>query len=243
MQISLKNSMRRWIGNELLIVILFLCSGIPYLSYANTDMSEQPEKTIDPIFQTGYVNQSVHFDLVDTKVLLPHCRKSLSYFKALPTKVALYAKYENDATRIYIVGKKDNVRIFVLRDDVCEGGVPLFTLMKKYHTPKQIGDSPALTDREVSALFEDTLMRHAKAFGGKQQFLEWLDKEVEKVRDGCIAHGRPAGWCGFTYYDFPDAIKRVLEDFRTQQTKCTGVEAQTQKGAGSNSKSKGLGSN
>lgn len=167
----------------------------------------------DPIFTLDYDVSKANFEVLRTGVLLPACRKAISsVFKKVPQHLTLYAFHANVRTTIYIVGSEDVNGLFVIRDGVCEGGAPELSMYQLYSKPPHPPGCPVLSDVEVSALFEDTLIRYEKAFGSKDRFIKWLDETTETMRSGC--KGLPDIWCPTTYHSFQPYRKKILNDYR-----------------------------
>ena len=205
----LKNEYKRAVVT---LFVAIYAVGVPYLAQSSETMSAQDIENPDPIFSTGYDPQRVHFESLETKTLLPSCEKMLSDMNPLPRELTLYAKYTHDSTHIYVVGKAEVGAILVIRNGVCDVGIPLLSITQTHHNPPLHSDAPDLTDTEVTGLFKDTLARHTKAFGGKEAFIEWLDKTAENARGGC--KGLPDVWCPPTYHTFQPLLQQMLQDFR-----------------------------
>lgn len=138
----------------------------------------------NPIFEGYYESRKVHFEMLKTSVLLPNCKKFLTIFKPLPRQLILYAKYQYHATSIYIVGANLSSGIFVIRDGACDSGSADFSLRQMHSIPSRSEESPVLADAEVRGLFQDALVRHEKAFGGKIAFLMWLEDTTDEWKEG-----------------------------------------------------------
>ena len=166
----------------------------------------------EPIFGLYFDPSKVHFDHLPVAEMLPSCKQMLLEYKPLPKSLTLYARSRNDATRIYIAGARDILGVYVIRNGACEADVPILALLKKNHVPPTKGDTPLLTDDEISGLFADALTRYARAFGGKDKFLQWLDSLTEKMRKGC--QGKPALSCPPTYHILLPPQQKQLEEYR-----------------------------
>jgi len=165
----------------------------------------------DPLFSIDYDPRRAHFDSLLTKELLPECRKALSSFAPLPTALTLYAQYAANSTKIYIAGADDDIGIYVVRSGRCDAGIPILALLQRQHLPPEPGEAPALSNAEIGAVFNDALARYARAFGGKVQFLQWLDISTEEVRRQCKG---PEKLCAPTYHSFPSELQNLLENYR-----------------------------
>jgi len=157
---------------------LVLMAGIPLVGVTSASRnSTDAAKTIvdDPIFGLYYDPNDIHFDELETRDLLPMCRRALSDFARLPLTLTLYAQYVHESTKIYVAGRDDNDKILVIRNGTCDAGVPIMAILQRHHEPRVASDGPMLSDSEVSALFDDALARYGRAFGGKDRFLAWLD--------------------------------------------------------------------
>jgi hypothetical protein len=210
MLIFLLNKVFQWAGFFLFVACLVV--GVPHSAQSNPIVRPQSVGIPDPIFSSEYDSKSVHFELLETKTLLPNCKKSLSDMNPLPQVLTLYAKYNNASTSIYIVGETDNQKILVLRNGACQGGIPLLSVTQTHHNPPLLSDAPVLTDAEVMGLFDDTLDRHEKAFGSKEVFLKWLDMESEDARSGC--KGLADLWCPPTYHTLQPVLQEALKSYR-----------------------------
>jgi hypothetical protein len=166
----------------------------------------------EPIFGLYFDPGSVHFDSLPVAEMLPSCKQMLGEYKPLPKSLSLYAKYKDDVARIYIAGTRDVLGVYVIRNGVCDADVPVLALLKKNHVPPTKEGMPLLTDDEISGLFADALIRYARAFGGKDGFLQWLDSLTEKMRAGC--HGKPELSCPPTYHILLPPQQQQLEEYR-----------------------------
>lgn len=196
----------------LLLLVAGAAVGMQNSAQSNPVDREQSMEIPDPIFGIGYDAHKVHFKLLETRTLLPSCKKMLSDINPLPRVMTLYAKYTSGSTSIYIVGQSDNEKILVLRNGVCDSGVPLLSITQTHHNPPLVSDAPVLTDEEVMGLFEDTLARHTNAFGGKDAFIKWLDMTSEDARSGCKS--LPDLWCPPTYHTLQPALQDALKNYR-----------------------------
>lgn len=195
------------------VFVVWLVVCIQHPVYANSSDFEQSRNIVDPIFSVEYDSNHVHFEMIETASVLPTCRKNLLEFKPLPKKMLLYAKYVSGQKYIYIIGTHTNSIIVVLNKGTCDSGTPLFSLNHSHYQPPEPFDSPVLTDAEVEKLFTDALDRHAKAFGGKELFLKWLDTKTEAMRSGCVAQHIPDQECVATYHTFQPLLKKALMDY------------------------------
>ncbi|MDD2777110.1 MAG: hypothetical protein PHU06_14255 [Gallionella sp.] len=191
-----------------MLFIVGVILGIPQ-SARSCVSAEFDTEMLDPIFSVGYEPDKAHFERLETKILLPSCKRSLSDLNPLPRELTLYAKYENASVRIYLVVEADNQKILVIRNASCHGGPALLTIMQ---THSSNGMLPDLTDAEVVGLFEDSLERHARAFGGKDNFLKWLDMRTENARVNC--KGLPDVWCPPTFYSLQPVLQEALKNYR-----------------------------
>jgi len=181
------------------------------LALSNSGSATADTTLEDPLFSASYDAQQVHFDQVPTKELLPACRKLLADIDPLPAKLTLFAKHTAASSRIYIAGIDDNVKILVVREGHCAGGIPILSLLQRHHSPPDSADTPVLSDAEVGEVFSDTLARYSKAFDGKARFLQWLDATTEKVIGNCKG---PEQLCAPTYHSFTPLLKNLLERYR-----------------------------
>ena len=169
----------------------------------------------EPIFGLYYYPHDVHFAELKTQELLPACQKALSDIVPLPTSLALYAQYQDNLTKLYIVGSDDNVKIYVIRHGSCDAGIPTMAILQRHHTPRETIDGPVLSDEEVNELFQDALVRYTSAFGGRKRFFQWLDSLTERARSGC--KGQPESSCPPTYFLLQPPLQAILKDFRKEQ--------------------------
>ena len=165
----------------------------------------------DPIFTLDFDSRQVHFESLTTNELMPNCKRALSDINPLPSKLTLYAKYETSSRRIYIAGPPGNIGLFVASSAGCDAGIPILALLQRIHEPTFPGDTPRLTGTEVSTVFHDALVRYAAAFGGKKQFLQWLETSSNEAVDGC---NPDHAVCNSTYRSFPPALLDTLEEFK-----------------------------
>lgn len=168
----------------------------------------------EPIFGLYYNSREVHFGEIETRDLLPSCKKVLSDFSHIPRTLNLYAEYIGNSAKIYVAGRDDNDKILVIRNGFCDAGVPILAILQRHHDPRTTSDGPMLSDSEVTALFDDALARYAHAFGGKNQFFLWLDSLTEKARGGCV--GQPESSCPPTYHLLQPGLQERLQAFRRQ---------------------------
>jgi hypothetical protein len=166
----------------------------------------------EPIFGSYYEPRDAHFITLKTRELLPICRKSLSDIDPLPKTLTLYAQFITDVTKIYIAGKNDNLKVLVIRNGTCDSGVPMMAILQRHHTPRDPIDGPMLSDEEVEGVFNDALTRYSNAFGGKKEFIAWLDLRTEQARTGC--KDQPESSCPPTYHLFQPALREMLDKFR-----------------------------
>ncbi len=186
---------------------LFACalwSGI-LLAWPGHGAAAAADVITDPVFAIDYDARQVHFDTIDTKELLPACKADLAHVKPLPPTLMLYAQFVTASARILVAGTRDDMEIFVIRNGRCESGDTRLTLLKK--------EAPVLSEAESSGLFDDALIRYARAFGGKKRFFEWLDTWTEDVRRNCP--GR-LDLCYPTYYSYSSALQALIERFRKE---------------------------
>lgn len=180
-----------------------------YLAYAQP--ASQGTDYVEPIFGLSYSAQNAKFDYVSAGELLKACPTAIRNAR-LPPQVAIFASYEGPQRKIYIVGDKDDSTLFLVENEKCSSGIPILALSQTYHSPPDKGDAPALSKAEVSWIFQNALERYAKAFGGKNHFLQWLDVTSERMRSGC--KGLPNLWCPPTYHSLPADLKAALASYR-----------------------------
>jgi hypothetical protein len=192
--------------------LVYGASVAPVLAQRAQPASSTVAAAEEPIFGSYYDSRNVHFSVLQTRELLPGCRKALSDISPLPATLTLYAQYKTDLTQIYVAGTSDNLKILVLRNGTCDAGVPIMAILKLHHTPRDPIDGPMLSDEEVSGLFGDALSRYATAFGGKARFFQWLDPMTEQAINGC--RGQPESSCPPTYHLFEPALQEKLQKFR-----------------------------
>jgi hypothetical protein len=193
---------------SLLFIFALACAMRP-----DNAMPADTTAAAEPIFSIWYNPHTVHFDSLYTRELLPSCRTFLSDLEPLPTTLTLYAEYESGSTRMYIVGRDDNLKIAVIRDGECSGGVPILAILQRHHSPPSPRD-PVLSKDEIVGLFSDALGRYTKAFGGKNNFFQWLDSLTDEMRSGC--KGQPEIMCPPTYHILPPELQQMLNDYRKE---------------------------
>lgn len=168
----------------------------------------------DPIFNLPFDRARVHFEALQSTVLLPQCRKQVLDYFALPEKLTLYAKYQSDSMSVFIAGNDGNAAIYVIRGEQCEVGVPLLSITGVVNSPSWTPprkNQPMLSKAERMALFSNALAAYAKAFGGKHLFLEWLTGESEQLKVDC---NEKAISCPPTYRSLPQDLLKVLDDYK-----------------------------
>ena len=183
-------------------------------SAQSTPVEAESEMFItDPIFLVEYDPSTVHFGMLDSSVLISACKKALSYIHvSKPRQLTLYAKYVYDGASFYIVGNGKYKGIFVIRKSVCESGGAMLSMYQLYSKPPHPPGCPVISDTEVAGLFEDALIRYEKAFGGKDNFLKWLDKAAELMRNSC--QGLQSSLCQTPYDSFQSFRKEILGNYR-----------------------------
>jgi hypothetical protein len=193
--------------------LLFVCATLISTFVMRSDYAAVAKHSQfdEPIFSLTYDPSDAHFTQLQTKELMPNCKKALSGITPLPSTFSLYAQYITESTRIYIAGTDDDLGIYVLRDGGCEAGIPILAILQRHHNPPLPGEAPALSEPEIAGLFSDALIRYSKAFGGKERFFQWLDTSTEHVRGGCKG---PDIVCPPTYHMLQPALQRALENYR-----------------------------
>jgi hypothetical protein len=173
--------------------------------------------SIDPIFNLPFDRAGVHFEALQSSLLLPQCKKLLLDYPSMPEKLTVYARHQNASAEIFIAGSEENVAIYVIRGDRCEVGVPSLALVGGHNdsrwTPPR-DNQPALSSEEASSLFSDALFTYTKAFGGKEVFLKWLDDEHEKLSTHC---NEKSISCPPTYRSLSLNLLKILSDYRAEQ--------------------------
>lgn len=175
------------------------------------DPSDQGGDFEEPIFGLSYDPQAAHFDQASTDDFLRSCPDSVKSAQ-LPAHVAIFASYETHQRKVYIVGHRDNSALFAIQNGKCSAGIPSLALTQIHHSPPAGRGVPALTNEEISGLFQNALDRYTKAFGDKEHFFQWLDVASERMRSGC--KGLPDVWCPPTYHSLPPALKTALAAYR-----------------------------
>jgi hypothetical protein len=189
--------------------ILQVCAPIVVAScWAGCALAATAPSIEDPVFDIGYSAATVHFGSVSTNELLPACKRNLSEFRPLPRQLILYAKYDGTGSRLYIAAPPGAIGIYVIRGSRCDSGVAQLALLQR----KGDSISPRLTDDEIKGLFLDALKRYSRAFGGKAQFLDWLDSTNRLFKERCRD---PVYKCE-PYYSESGLMTRVLNDFRSR---------------------------
>ncbi len=166
----------------------------------------------DPIYLLDFDARQTHFESVKTTKLLPACNVALDTMKPTPESLTLYAEYHAHLVDIYIAGLGADIGIFVLRAGTCTSGIPNLALLRVRHNPPRTYDAPTLSEDEVQGVFSDSLRKYAMAFGGKLNFLRWLDDATEKIQIGCA--GKPEWICSPTFHGFPSTLQNELKNFR-----------------------------
>jgi hypothetical protein len=191
-------------------------SGVAILLVAiitSPEVATAPRVLNDPIFTLDYDPKIAKFETIPVGALLPACKINLSEFKPLPKSFILYAKLETPEVRIYIAAPPDAYGIYIIRGATCDSGVAQLALLRRRHEPTFRGDTPYLSEDEVKAIFGDSLSRYARAFGGKEPFLGWLDSNVELFKRLCRD---PVSKCEPIYAESP-TLSRVLDDYRRNE--------------------------
>ena len=206
---------------QYLRIVLILCiagtaAALPCYAEPKPTFRLQNVTMNDPIFEFEYDSSKVHFEFLDTSLLVPSCNKFLSVFDPLPRRLILYAQYKSDTTTIYIADSVPGheINIFVIRNGICDGGVANFSMRQIHFNPPEPSDSPALTDLELAELFKDTLVRHEKAFGSKAIFLKRLEETVEWRVGGCKASS--IRWCS-AISPIPAINLELLNNYRKEE--------------------------
>ncbi len=96
---------------------------------------------------------------------------------------------------------------------ISHGGVPDLALLQLFHDSPEPGDTPVLSNQEVFEIFSDAVLRYARAFGGKERFIQWLDTSTERATRGCNGPGK---LCGPTYRAYGPELQKLLDSYRTR---------------------------
>ncbi|WP_283745908.1 hypothetical protein [Sideroxydans sp. CL21] len=185
----------------------------PYGSLVTLLDVPEPTTIVDSLFDASYDQGSVHFEMIKTQTFLPSCQKFFSDINPLPEDLTLYSSYTRGSTAIYIAGIGDNIKLVVLRNGDCDTtNFPIHSVNQKVNSYTHEPVKPILTDEEVTGVFEDYLVRHAKAFGGKDAFFKWLDEETNRIAISC--KGQSEWICPVTYHGLQPKLQKTLGDFR-----------------------------
>lgn len=196
-----------------LVAILLSVSAYAEQPKISATEGAEPEFVENPLFQAYYDQRSVHFESIKTNTFLPSCKKFFSHANTPPKDLTLYSSYSSGTTRIYIAGTGDNIQIIVLRNGECDSNnFPIFSINHKINSYTNEAVSPILTDAEVTGVFEDYLARNARAFGGKVNFLRWLDEETNRITISC--KGQSESICPITYHALQPKLQQLLNDYR-----------------------------
>jgi hypothetical protein len=168
----------------------------------------------DSIFNFQYDPQKVHFEPIETKALLPACKRLLSDIKPLPEHLSVISTYSANSTRIYIVGIGGNIKLLLMTDNGCNGDMPYGSIRQKRRGVTLPNDLRALSDDEVDLLFKDALVRYSSAFGGKALFLKWLDDKTNEAIEAC--KGQSEAICPTTSHALQPRLQKILANYRRQ---------------------------
>lgn len=220
---------KQYLRANFVLVIACLAVGISYPAHSKSTSQTSKKEVLDIVFEGYYDPRKVHFESLKTSELEPSCSLKLEYIKTysklkpFPSEFKLYAQYKHDTTNIYIVDldSRLDVTIFVTRNGICSTG----TVDVQFHKtliPAEI--NPLITDAELTGLFEDALVRHEKAFGGKALFLKWLESTRDWKVGGCKEP--EDGWCPASPYDHT-ILPFIMEIFKNYRNKSPGTELET----------------
>lgn len=171
---------KRLSSHRACVVVLLFLAAVTSTEALSTTKEDDYDYYVDPIFSMDFDMKSVLFPTISQGDLPSGCNTYFSGLKKKAGKFKLLAQYFYDNTKIYITEYvNDSVSIFVIRNNLCQFG----------RADGSLGQfaKPILNDDEVVALYRDALMKYERAFGGKRQFLEWLESSPELRVGGCMA--------------------------------------------------------
>jgi hypothetical protein len=131
---------------------------------------QTPQMMSDPVFGMTYDTRKVHFDLAPTLVRI-QCR-------GLPDKTLwLFAYWKERDTELFVLsGRESEVSGIgvVIRPGTCIQSLPDWVLTGDRGYWSGRGGPPPVqfTERVLQGLAADLLNRYARAFGGKNNFIE-----------------------------------------------------------------------
>lgn len=201
------------------------CKGLPNLWCPPTYHSLPPDLRAalasyrdgiltDPIFDLPYDRARVHFETIQSSLLLPQCKKLLLDYSSVPEILTLYAKYHTALATIFIAGTGENITIYIIRGERCEAGVPSIAMVGKHEELRWMplkNSQPPLSEEEASSLFADALSRYSNAFGGKDAFLNWLDARSKELKVRC---NEKTISCPPTYRSLPPDLLLLLDGYK-----------------------------
>jgi hypothetical protein len=214
MSISLLKN--QYLRASFVLVIACVAMGVSFSVHSKAASETRVKQVLDPLFYEFYDSRRAHFELIKTSVI-KECSDLDSSFIPFPTELKLYAQYKHDTTSIYILDRDEalSTALFVIRNGVCKAGYAEAAIRhiankSPYHSSSTTG----LTDEEVKGLFEDALVRHEKAFGGKAAFLKWLERTRDWKVGGC--NETLDGWCPHVPYDSTilPFVMEILNNYR-----------------------------
>ena len=198
------------------LLITFLAVCVSYPAQSKSTSQTYKKEVLDQLFISFYDPRKVRFELIKTSVI-KECRDLDSSFIPYPPELKLYAQYKHDTTSIYVLDRDKalSTALFIFRNGICERGYADGALL--YVANDSPHSKTGLTDEEVKGLFEDALVRHEKAFGGKAAFLKWLEDTKDWKVGGCK---EPAdGWCPAPPYDatVQPFVLEILNNYRKSE--------------------------
>ena len=167
----------------------------------------------EPIFGLSFAPDKARFDTVRLADTPEPCRASLLSEYIPQARLLVYADRTESDTRILVLGDRSGGDLLLIRSGTCKKDAVLPALLQNHPVPSAGGgDAPLVSPAELHQVFADILARYARAFGGKQRFLSWLDTLTSALRAGC--EGKPGTGCPPSYRMLPSDLQAMLQAFR-----------------------------
>ena len=175
----------------------------------NADSSRADNAIDDPIFEFAIPHKVFNsFPVRPSESLVTQCEGLTSSEQFRARHFMVFAEYETPNLYVVIIDDGQYRGIAMRRNGACHIKPATFAMAGK-------ADQVVLSDNEMEELFFDALKRYASAFGGKKNFLAWLDANMALSQKHCKGKGSPKWMCHSGYVDMLPGQLRALERFKS----------------------------